>query len=136
MLLLTGRAFAVSYRHVLGVLKGPTVQEEHAFGRLLLLQTVQREVHTEVWTRVRSLMNIKCLLHRHEGRQQAKVYSLRVEGAPRPLAFRQYFTLKLSTHTRDSDDWCLLVFLIFHQQRPKHVVFTFNLSYCKNQFLW
>lgn len=48
--LFAGRPFAVRHRHVLGVLKHPAVQEEDAFRRLLLLKTVQREVHSKIWT--------------------------------------------------------------------------------------
>ncbi len=49
VLLFAGWGFAIGHHHVLGVLKGPTVQEEDAFRRLLLLQTVQHNVHTKTW---------------------------------------------------------------------------------------
>ena len=49
ILLLAGRPSVVRHRHVLRVLKGLTVQEEGAFSRLLLLQTVQHEVHAKTW---------------------------------------------------------------------------------------
>lgn len=68
MLLLAGRDFAVGHHHVLGVLKGPTVQEEDAFSRLLLLQTVQHEVHTETWRETNQ-----------RGDQEAFLYILKYE---------------------------------------------------------
>lgn len=104
LLLLAGWSFPVGHRHVLGELQGPTVQEENALSGVLLLETVQQEVHAKICRTpegheaAAGLVNGDTMsLWRMSGLLRFNL--LRVAGAPRPLAFRQYFTVKLDTQT-------------------------------------
>lgn len=99
------------------------MQEEDAFSRLLLLQAVQRQVHTEIWGETKHRGDHEAVLKAAEPQSsawtrgsvlikgqlsscvsllQAAFCLPRKAGAPVPLAFRQYFTVKLENTHRHS----------------------------------